>query len=1128
MIVDSNRWTDKIILKEDLDKLKEKYLYLIKNGKIIEIKIIKDSLITIGKEIVNKKDEYILTLDEHDRNNKRIEIEKLYDEYQENIEIVDLISKRVLIISGKMGTGKSHLLAYFVENNCIKFNNETILILGQHLNEEKLYKLQIKEYLELDETFEEFIRNLNAIGKEKNIYIPIIIDAINESKTRENWKEQFNSIINIILQYDYVKLVVSLREDYYDICIPEDIDEKFVKVVEHRGFEENTYQAMSEIFNYYNVPIPLFPIINEEYSNPLFLISTCKWIRDYKIDILLQDYESFETIFEKFIEIVNSKIAQKYKFNSSNQLLDDIFQSISNYLIDNSKLNFTQKEFCEITRVILQDYPIKPITLLNELKSEGLLFESRYAKENIYYFAYEKYISILNARALVKRVTVDNKINISKIKEILYMFIYDIELLKNIFIIIGNKYSIEYFDIFDKVSDDNITYSYFKSLVWRKKENFDKNNKFSDFMNEISKESYYSNEAYDELFYYCSAIETSPFNIHRYNKLLLKMTMPERDYKFTINIDYEKANNIIKYCLHSNMEQLVKNNKLMLAITLSWFCVSSNRNIRDNSTKALVNILTNNVEIMLELLKNFKLIDDMYILERIYASCYGALLRSEKIYKVKELGDMVYRNIFELEETLPNIVIRYYAKNIILYIKHIGVVLELDESKLNSPFNSKWYESIPTNEEIKKYQIDYTTITNDTSYLCSQNSIIHSMLTESAKDLGMYGDFGRYNFGYRVSPWVKNFASEQDLSNIVIKRVFDMGYNVKLFGNYDKYQTERIGDRHAHARERIGKKYQWIAMYELMARLQDNYFCYIDICGDEEYDPSYEYYTYNMKKTKEVKNASYRKQYYNECENQLLNIDVTNLIQIPEKTKKYIRGELDDNWLNDDIKAENYIHSDNETILSFSVKFEKEKLDLLTVEYGLYNEYSYHASMDVIFQAYLYEGELDLSSDELNGMFAGPSIRYNILLMEYPWKNLKRIEFNNERENCYITNHNYNYSSEYDHSVIETGNNNLEQPSHYLVNKLNLKQKSDGYWYDDKDELVCYDRRIKTGDSVFVINSEKLRKLLEENKINILWMGYVEKKYNKKIREYKYILKLKENGEFEYQKYGENSWEIKY
>ncbi|UKI27170.1 MAG: hypothetical protein L6V91_00315 [Bacilli bacterium] len=102
-------------------------------------------------------------------------------------------------------------------------------------------------------------------------------------------------------------MILSIRDDYYDICIPDDIDKSIVKIACHRGFEENVYDAMNEIFNYYNVPIPLFPIINDEYSNPLFLISTCKWIQDYNIDILLQDYQSFERIFEKFIKKINDK-----------------------------------------------------------------------------------------------------------------------------------------------------------------------------------------------------------------------------------------------------------------------------------------------------------------------------------------------------------------------------------------------------------------------------------------------------------------------------------------------------------------------------------------------------------------------------------------------------------------------------------------------------------------------------------------------------------------------------------------------------------------------------------------------------------------------------------------------------
>lgn len=1124
VIVESNRWIGKIIEKDNLDKLKENYLEVINNYKIINVGCLKESLKIIGKGFYERKEKYLLEVDKKEYSNERRKIDELFYDYEECIEILNSLSKKVTIITGKMGTGKSHMLAHFVENNYVNYKNEAVFILGQHLNEEKNYKLQIKDILELNETFDNFIRNLNAVGKEKNIFIPFIIDAINESKTKENWKNQLNSIISIFKKYDYVKLILSVRDDYFDVCIPDDIDRSIVKVLHHYGFAENVYDAMNEIFSYYNVPIPLFPVINDEYSNPLFLISTCRWIRDYHIDILLQDYQSFETIFEMFIKKINDKIALKYKFSLSNNLLDEIFYVVSNSLIDNSKLFFTKNEFCDVTRIILQDYHISPINLLDDLKSEGLLFESCYSKETIYYFAYEKYICILSAKTLVEKIMNKGEINKLELKKILEKYKYDIELLKNIFIKIGNDYGIEYFDVYDSINDDNILYSYIKSLVWRKKQNFDIKGRFSEFINQVVETSSYSMDAYEELFYYCAAIESSPFNINKYNERLLKMSLQERDYRFTIYINYEKSINIIKYCLYSNMENLNSVNRLMLGITLSWFLVSPNREIRDLATKALVNIMTDNIDAMLDVLKNFKNINDMYIMERIYASCYGAILRSNKKDDFEKIFEYIYPEVFLSEEVTPNIVVRYYAKNILIYLARNNESLKFDEEKINAPYNSKWYENVPTNNDIKKYKIDYNMINKENSYLYSQNSIIDSMLTESAGDLGIYGDFGRYYFSYRVSPWVKNFSSRQDLSNIVIKRVFDMGYDAEKFGgfdnnrNYNKY-------RHEHATERIGKKYQWIAMNELIARLQDNYYCYIEISDDEVFDSSCDYYTSDMKKTTNIENARYKKQYYDEYDK--LNIDVSNLIKIPSPKKQYIIEALNKEWINEDIDEKEFIFLVDEVVLSNSIKYEKEKLDLLTLESGLYNEFSYHASKEIIFQAYIYEGNLTLEENELQSMFSGASFNYEMLLMEYPWKSNKRIEFNKERENCYITNNTYNFSSEYDHSVIETGNNNIEQPSLFLIEKLGLTQGKDGYWYNSEGRIICYDKKIETGQTRFVIKKDVLIKFLKENNLNIVWLGLVEKKYNKMIREYQFML-TQNDDILECKRYNNKNWPIIY
>ena len=57
----------------------------------------------------------------------------------------------------------------------------------------------------------------------------------------------------------------------------------------------------------------------------------------------------------------------------------------------------------------------------------------------------------------------------------------------------------------------------------------------------------------------------------------------------------------------------------------------------------------------------------------------------------------------------------------------------------------------------------------------------------------------------------------------VCKKVYDLGWSKKLFGEFEK-QIRLLGgaSRERKKIERIGKKYQWIAFHELLARMSDN------------------------------------------------------------------------------------------------------------------------------------------------------------------------------------------------------------------------------------------------------------------------------------------------------------------
>src|SRR5262249_5490309 len=55
----------------------------------------------------------------------------------------------------------------------------------------------------------------------------------------------------------------------------------------------------------------------------------------------------------------------------------------------------------------------------------------------------------------------------------------------------------------------------------------------------------------------------------------------------------------------------------------------------------------------------------------------------------------------------------------------------------------------------------------------------------------------------------------------IIRRVSEMGWTRQRFEAFDRHSGS--GDRYRNSIERIGKKYQWIALYEFLARASDRF-----------------------------------------------------------------------------------------------------------------------------------------------------------------------------------------------------------------------------------------------------------------------------------------------------------------
>jgi|ERR1700733_9114051 hypothetical protein len=157
--------------------------------------------------------------------------------------------------------------------------------------------------------------------------------------------------------------------------------------------------------------------------------------------------------------------------------------------------------------------------------------------------------------------------------------------------------------------------------------------------------------------------------------------------------------------------------------------------------------------------------------------------------------------------------------------------MNIIKKRIRPTYQSDWPAEIPTKEALKKKYGD-SEDRSDTDR-SDWYSIYGSVLSG--------GDFERYvigtNSGYfewssrrigkpKIDTTRKSDEETFDLivaQSWIFNRVVELGWTPALFGQFDREVTRWASDRRSDKAERIGKKYQWIAYYEFLARVSDNF-----------------------------------------------------------------------------------------------------------------------------------------------------------------------------------------------------------------------------------------------------------------------------------------------------------------
>lgn len=738
-----------------------------------------------------------------------------------NKDEISLLRKNILFLRGRAGIGKSHLLAS-KSHQLISNKQPALLLLGGDYTSTSDIIKQIEDSMrEVAVPFEEILDILENIGKLQNYIVPIMIDAINESWKPDLWKNALPRILQKVSELSYVKLIISYRTEYETKFADKNLITRFnVIQYEHRGFERKTIESVREFLNYYKIPFTPEQILSQDITNPLFLTLYCK--------TYVGDNAELPVLYMRLLNQQNLKINKKIMqvlevkgYDLEEEILQNVVGAISEHVLASSKKTFLKEEIERLS--VWQNIGIVSRPYITKMLQEGVLHSFIRNDGETLYFAYDQMNDIFCAKAAVAKYKTKDELKNYLINDLLKPDNYgqvkyeNRSLYVNVCAAYAEKYGEECIDTLETVVNKEdrreLFAEYVKSLQWR-------------------------NIVYlslEELLTLCTQYEMHPEDIfptfinnsiktaHSLNadtlhEWLMRYSISRRDSIWTtyINGFYEDSDDrIVQLIILLNKGEgfdFVNQKQVELVLTLfSWCLTSSNRWFRDITSKAMVEILKQYFELAETILKKFETVNDPYVAQRLYGVVFGACCkRIDKCeMEYRSLCKYVFDTIFSKDEVYPDILLRDYARLIIdRFIYEFSLNdLEINYDTIVPPYRS---EPIPIIEK------DYQHIENVGTGV---KRILYSMLFEG---MGMYGDFGRYVYQAALSDFdtdqvnIFNYSMDYILNELGYgDNEYLEDYDAHLNGNYSRHNVIKV--------ERIGKKYQWITFYNVLARVSDHF-----------------------------------------------------------------------------------------------------------------------------------------------------------------------------------------------------------------------------------------------------------------------------------------------------------------
>lgn len=559
-------------------------------------------------------------------------------------------------------------------------------------------------------------------------------------------------------------------------------------------------------------------------------------------------------IFDDFLDSVNEKLSRPdaLDFDRGDRL---VHKSVDQFVEQMATTGRSAVERDAAKKIVEKLFPSSGASrsLFHNLISEDVIYEDRQYNYNSRTFhevvrlSFERFADHLLAKRLLKPLSSKDDLNAAFKNGQLGSYISEDQKLRlnaglceAVSIQVPEKFEAELLTICPVLKQHHVAArAFLNSIPWREPNTI--NDQTRDVLNELLGAGQIREGDVLQVLLLVAVSPGHPWNAEFLHKNLVRRKLNLRDATWSMFVfnEYSQEFSLLERLINwamieSNSKRCDETSVRLAGIILTWMFTTSHRFARDRASKAAIRLLINHTHVLVDILTLFENVDDLYVLERLYCVAYGCAMRLADCEALRALAEHTYRSVFSHDDVIPHILLRDYARGIIEVAAARGATLSFDLQKCRPPYKSTIKEPVFEDHELDTWStFNAGAPREDWAKRHIYNSVMGSE------------DFARYVIGTNSGSfeWSKRpLSSKRSRNNTfehgrdsfdlrfaqrwILRRVIDLGWTTELFGEFDTRASS--SGREDHKPERIGKKYQWIAYHEFLARVSDNF----DFIGD--------------------------------------------------------------------------------------------------------------------------------------------------------------------------------------------------------------------------------------------------------------------------------------------------------